>query len=157
MERGEVVTKNGLQNHDSCRLDPLTPAQRSERMGRVRGKDTKPEMFVRRMIHALGYRYRLHNAQLPGKPDLVFSSRRKVIFVHGCFWHRHPGCKNARLPKSRRDFWIPKLNGNRERDLRNHRALREMGFQVMVIWECQIQEPEMMRRRVVQFLERGEQ
>ena len=102
-------------------MDTLSKAQRSERMSRVRGKDTKPELLVRRLVHGMGYRYRLHRRDLPGTPDLVFPGRRKVIFVHGCFWHRHPdpACKLARLPKSRTDFWLPKLEGNRARDIEN--------------------------------------
>ena len=120
--------------------DTLTPAQRSERMGRVRGKDTQPEMRIRRLVHGMGYRYRLHRRDLPGKPDMVFPARRAVIFVHGCFWHRHPdpACKLARLPKSRLDFWATKLEGNRERDARNQSALLALGWRVLVIWECEI-------------------
>ena len=91
--------------------DTLSPKERSERMSRIRGKDTKPELTVRRLVHGMGFRYRLHGKRLPGKPDMVFSARRKVIFVHGCFWHRHPdpGCPLARLPKSKLDFWRTKL------------------------------------------------
>src|SRR5687768_17294491 len=102
-------------------VDTLSKSARSERMSRIGAKDTKPEMAVRRLVHSLGYRYRLHRRSLPGNPDLVFPARRKAIFVHGCFWHRHPdsSCKLARLPKSRGDFWIPKLEANAERDLRN--------------------------------------
>ena len=97
-------------------MDSLTTDERSERMGRIKGKDTKPEMLVRRMTHGMGYRYRLHDKRLPGHPDLVFPSRRKVIFVHGCFWHRHENCHLARLPKTRVDFWALKLQGNKIRD-----------------------------------------
>lgn len=107
-------------------------------MSRVRGRDTKPEMVVRRLIHGFGYRYRLHGKNIPGRPDLVFASARKVIFVHGCFWHRHSdsACKLARLPKSRLDFWLPKLNANAARDNENQRTLRAMGWTVLTIWEC---------------------
>src|SRR5664279_1164504 len=102
-------------------VDTLTKAERSARMARIRGKDTGTELVVRSLIHSLGYRYRLHAKSLPGRPDLVFRKRRKVVFVHGCFWHRHddPGCKLARLPKSRLEFWVPKLEGNRDRDRTN--------------------------------------
>ena len=124
-------------NAGSGRLDPLSPDDRSERMRRIRNKDSKPELLVRRLVHSLGYRYRLHRKDLPGTPDLVFSSRRKVIFVHGCFWHRHRGCSMARMPKSRQDFWIAKLNGNRVRDVRNQLLLRHAGWDVCVVWECE--------------------
>lgn len=133
--------------------DTLTEAERSRRMGLVRGKNTKPELRVRRMAHGLGYRYRLHRRDLPGKPDLVFPARRKVIFVHGCFWHRHPGCKLARLPKSRQDFWIPKLEQNRARDLEHQRALEELGWSVLVLWECEVKNGELLKTRLLEFLE----
>lgn len=135
--------------------DSLSPEQRSERMSRVRSKDTGPEFRVRRVAHALGYRYRLHRRDLPGKPDLVFPGRRKVIFVHGCFWHRHtdPACKLARLPKSRLDFWLPKLQGNRERDLRNQQALRAMGWEVLVVWECELGERAALEYKLRRFLD----
>lgn len=117
-------------------------------MARVRARDTKPEMRVRRAFHAAGLRYRLHIRALPGTPDLVFASRRAVVFVHGCFWHRHPGCKNARLPKSRLDFWAPKLTSNAERDRRQQRMLRRLGWHVIVIWECQTKNVGKLRRLV---------
>lgn len=135
-------------------MDTLTPQQRSERMSRVRAKDTKPEMVVRRLVHAMGYRYRLHVAELPGRPDLVFPGRKAVIFVHGCFWHRHTGCKLARLPKSRLDFWLPKLEANRQRDTVVLRSLRRSGWRVLVVWECQTKQPEALTRRLRRFLDR---
>ena len=121
-------------------MDTLDKAERSERMSRVRGKNTKPEMVVRRLLHGLGYRYRLHAKDLPGAPDIVFRGRRKAIYVHGCFWHRHPdpACKLARLPKSRPEFWIPKLEGNRLRDLQNQKLLAGTGWTFLLIWECEI-------------------
>nr|WP_253341030.1 DNA mismatch endonuclease Vsr [Sphingobium sp. OAS761] len=121
----------------------------------VRGKDTGPERTVRRLVHRLGFRYRLHDRSLPGSPDLVFRSRRKVIFVHGCFWHRHPdpACKLARLPKSRLDFWLPKLTANRERDDRVLEALREQGWQSLVVWECESRHIEQLVNKVRAFLE----
>ena len=134
-------------------MDTLTPSQRSERMSRVRSKDTKPELAVRRLTHSLGYRYRLHNHKLPGCPDLVFASRKKVIFVHGCFWHRHPRCKNTRWPKSRLDFWKPKLEANRKRDLSNQRKLRGIGWEYLVVWGCETRDVERLSGKIVEFLE----
>lgn len=136
-------------------MDTLTPEARSERMSRVRSKDSKAELAVRSLVHGLGYRYRLHVSDLPGKPDLVFRPRKKVIFVHGCFWHRHENCKLARLPKSRQDFWIPKLEGNKLRDKRNQQALRDNGWKFLVIWECQIGDLERLAGRISRFLDKG--
>ncbi|MEL6467874.1 MAG: DNA mismatch endonuclease Vsr [Pseudomonadota bacterium] len=135
-------------------MDTLSRQERSKRMSLVRARDTKPEMRVRRLTHALGYRYRLHRRDLPGKPDLVFGPRRKVIFVHGCFWHRHPDpdCKLARLPKSRQDFWLPKLEGNRERDERNNAMLTEMGWDVLEVWECETADADALAKKIKGFL-----
>lgn len=136
-------------------MDTLTPAQRSERMARVRGKGSKAELLVRSLVHRLGYRYRLHGAKLPGRPDLVFPSRRKVIFVHGCFWHRHPDpdCKLARMPKSRQEFWVPKLEGNRARDLRQIAELEALGWSVLEIWECQLRDTSFLENEIRTFLD----
>ena len=119
--------------------NPVDPA-RSAQMARVRGKDTKPEMLVRRVMHAAGLRYRLHDRRLPGTPDLVFPGRRVALFVHGCFWHRHgdPSCKLARLPKTRLEFWEAKLEGNRLRDERHIAELEAAGWKVLVTWECEL-------------------
>src|SRR5437016_9559859 len=134
-------------------MDTLTRIQRSERMSRVRSKDTKPELAVRRLIHRLGFRYRLHVGTLPGKPDIVLRKRKLAIFIHGCFWHRHcQGCRLTRLPKSRLSYWIPKLKRNRERDLENERKLRKAGWRILVIWECQIPAGEKLKRRLLHFL-----
>lgn len=133
-------------------MDTLTPRQRSERMSRVRGTNTKPELAVRRLVHSLGYRYRLHDKALPGKPDLVFRKRKKVIYVHGCFWHRHANCKLARIPKSRHDFWLPKLEGNASRDARNIRRLEEMGWDALVLWECEVRHLADHAERIIEFL-----
>jgi DNA mismatch endonuclease, patch repair protein len=121
-------------------LKTETSPERSAQMALVRGHDTKPEMRVRRALHAAGLRYRLHAKVLPGRPDLIFPSRRVVVFVHGCFWHRHPDpdCKLARLPKSRLDFWLPKLEGNRARDERVKAELEGLGWRVFEVWECQL-------------------
>jgi len=115
-------------------------AARSAQMALIRGSDTKPELKVRRMFHAAGLRYRLHDRRLPGTPDIVFPSRRVVVFVHGCFWHRHRSqrCKLARLPKSRLEFWRPKLEGNAARDRKTQAQLRRIGWRVFILWECEI-------------------
>lgn len=136
-------------------MDTLTAEQRSERMSRVRGRDTKPELLVRRLAHGLGYRFRLHRRDLPGTPDLVFPRRSKVIFVHGCFWHRHsdPDCRLARLPKSKLDFWLPKLETNRKRDDVNLARLADLGWDVLVIWECQTRDRDVLEARILEFLQ----
>lgn len=134
-------------------MDTLTPAERSARMALVRAKDTKPELVVRHLVHGMGYRYRLHRRDLPGTPDLVFPGRSKVIFIHGCFWHRHARCALARLPKSRGDFWLPKLTANAERDARNVRALRRLGWSVLTIWECQLGDAVKLANRIRRFLD----
>ncbi len=134
-------------------MDTLTPAQRSERMSRVRSKNTKPEMVIRRLVHRMGFRYRLHVRDLPGNPDLVFPSRGKIIFVHGCFWHRHGTCKFTRWPKSKLNFWKPKLEKNRQRDQLIRRRLRKEGWRVLVLWECQLNRPEALACRIRAFLE----
>jgi DNA mismatch endonuclease (patch repair protein) len=139
-------------------VDSLSKSERSERMSRVRNRDTKPEMIVRRLLHSLGFRYRLHDRLLPGAPDLAFKSRRKAIFIHGCFWHRHsdPHCKLARMPKSKLDFWRPKLEGNRQRDLRNQSSLEAMGWQYLIVWECELGHREQLENKLFAFLTEGE-
>lgn len=124
-------------------------------MSRVRSKNSSPELKVRRLVHALGYRFRLHRRDLPGTPDLVFAGRRKVIFVHGCFWHRHPDpeCRLARMPKSRQEFWKPKLEGNRARDLRTEAVLKEAGWRVMTIWECGLRDVASLENEIRTFLD----
>lgn len=132
--------------------DPLTPAERSERMSRIRSSDTKPEMIVRQLVHGMGYRYRLHARDLPGHPDLVFRPRKKVIFVNGCFWHQH-GCRQYRQPRTKRSFWDPKLARNKARDAKVQRELRQLGWRVMVIWECKVKEEDVLRNRIIKFLD----
>ena len=134
-------------------MDTLSKRERSARMGLVKSKNTSPEMIVRAFVHGLGFRYRLHDAKLPGRPDLVFASRRKVIFVHGCFWHRHNRCSLARLPKSRQEFWLPKLENNKARDAVNLRALTRLGWTSMVIWECELRDPIRAMIKTLVFLE----
>jgi DNA mismatch endonuclease (patch repair protein) len=133
-------------------MDKLTPERRSHNMGRIGSKDTRPEMLVRRLVHALGYRYRLHAKDLPGKPDLVFRSRKKVIFVHGCFWHQHKGCREGRVPTSRESYWVPKLVRNVERDREHIRALKLLGWRTLVLWECQLDNPKELEHRVRAYL-----
>ncbi|WP_082993479.1 very short patch repair endonuclease [Bordetella bronchialis] len=133
-------------------VDTLTPEQRSERMARVRGRDTKPELVVRKTLHALGFRYRLHDARLPGKPDLVFKGRRKAVFVHGCFWHMHCACALSRMPKSNLNFWRPKLEGNRARDALKLEQLHALGWNVLVVWECELRDMKKLVTRLEAFL-----
>jgi DNA mismatch endonuclease (patch repair protein) len=133
-------------------MDTLDPARRSENMRRIRSKDTAPELQVRRLVHALGYRYRLHDKSLPGKPDIVFRSRKSVIFVHGCFWHLHPNCNEARIPSTRQDYWIPKLTRNSERDRAHTRKLRRLGWRVLKLWECELKSTEKLTRKLTRFL-----
>lgn len=134
-------------------MDNLSPEERSKIMSRVRAKNTRPELHARRLIFALGYRYRLHAKDLPGHPDIVFRKLGKVIFVHGCFWHRHTSCALARLPKSRPDFWILKLEGNKNRDAKNKRALQREGWKVLTIWECELKNPGRLDERIRRFLD----
>src|SRR5712671_7462406 len=117
-------------------MDHLSPEKRSQLMSRIHGRDTKPELLVRRLVHGLGYRYRLHDKRLPGCPDLVFRSRRKVIFVHGCFWHQH-NCGRGTRPKQNKKFWKEKLDRNRARDKDVLRSLKRLGWKAMFVWECQ--------------------
>lgn len=132
--------------------DTLSSIERSERMSRIRNKNSYPEMKLRRLIHSMGFRYRLHVKKLPGTPDLVFPSRRAVIFMHGCFWHRHEGCKLARLPKSKLAFWQPKLEANKARDLLQQRQLRDLGWRLLVVWECEMVYTEHVSTIVRNFL-----
>lgn len=127
-------------------------SERSRIMRAVRDRDTKPEMLVRKMVHRLGYRYRLHRADLPGKPDLVFPSRRKVIFVNGCFWHGHDCKRGARTPKTNTDYWINKVARNLDRDSANLKELRMIGWRPLVIWECELKDSSKLKQRLRRFL-----
>lgn len=133
-------------------MDRLTKEHRSWLMSRVRGKNTKPEMIVRRLLHGQGYRYRLHRKDLPGKPDLVFGPRKKVVFVHGCYWHGH-GCKIGGLPKSNVEFWEEKIRRNQERDEFARLALEKDGWSVLTIWQCETKDSEGLEDRLFEFLE----
>ena len=121
-------------------------------MSRVKGRDTKPELLVRSIVHRLGYRFRLHEKRLPGRPDVVLPRHRKVIFVHGCFWHGHTGCRRAARPSTNREFWDKKLDGNIARDRANIRALRRAGWKVLVIWQCAMRDRGRLEKKLVKFL-----
>ena len=135
--------------------DRLSPEERSAHMRRIRKTDTKPEIAIRKLAHGLGYRFRLHRRDLPGTPDLVFPRLRKIIFVHGCFWHQHSGCRLARPPKARPDYWQPKLRRNQERDAAARQALEAAGWSVLVIWECETPNTATLRLGIDEFLKRG--
>lgn len=137
-------------------LDRISPERRSRNMSRIRSRDTDPELKVRRLLHGLGYRFRLHNRKLPGTPDIVLAGRRAVIFVHGCFWHRHGGCARASEPRSRIDFWSQKFEATMLRDSRALEALERDGWRTLVVWECEIGDGETLSGRLVEFLEGGD-
>lgn len=132
--------------------DKLSPQQRSENMRRIRAKDTSPEIAVRQIAHRMGFRYRLHVASLPGKPDLVFPRLKKIIEVRGCFWHQHKECIDSHVPKTDVQYWGTKLKGNTERDRRNERALRAAGWEILTIWECQVRKLKNIERSMRRFL-----
>jgi DNA mismatch endonuclease (patch repair protein) len=121
-------------------------------MGRIRRSNTKPEWIVRRLLHHLGYRFRLQWKAAPGRPDIAFPGRRKIILVHGCFWHQHEGCRLAHIPETRRDFWEAKFARNRSRDARDFARARDQGWDALVIWECETQDAEALEPRLVAFL-----
>ena len=135
--------------------DTVDRRQRSKIMSRIRSRDTKPEMIVRRTAHRLGFRFRLHRRDLPGSPDLVFPRHRAVIMVHGCFWHRHPGCRFATTPQTRKSYWENKFRGNVVRDRRSHEALIELGWRVLVIWECETRDEGAVAERIREYLADG--
>lgn len=135
-------------------MDRITKEKRSEIMSRIRGKNTSPEMIVRKLVYSLGYRYRLHGKNLPGKPDLVFAGRKKVIFVHGCFWHCHK-CKSGHLPKSRLEYWLPKLEANKRRDAENSEELIKRGWKILVLWQCEIKDISALKEAIISFLDTG--
>ena len=132
--------------------DSLTPAQRSYTMSRVRSKDTKPEIEVRKIVHGMGYRYRLHRKDLPGKPDMTFPRLKKVIFINGCFWHGHTCKQGKKRAKTNKEYWKNKISGNKKRDIANHKKLKELGWDVLVIWECEIHDEESIRISIKKYL-----
>jgi DNA mismatch endonuclease (patch repair protein) len=135
-------------------MDRLTAERRSWNMSRIKGWDTAPEKRVRSLLHRLGFRFSLRRKDLPGRPDIVLPGRNVAVFVHGCFWHRHSGCSNAVLPKTRAEFWLAKLNGNVERDMRNAAALKELGWKVLTIWECEVENETRLSRELLRSLTR---
>lgn len=129
-------------------MDIVSKEYRSWIMSRIRGKNTKPELLVRALLYRMGYRFRLHRKDLPGKPDIVLTRYRKAVFVHGCFWHRHDGCKYAYVPKSRTEFWESKFKENVERDRKNREKLEQMGWTVDIIWECETRNPDTLLKKI---------
>lgn len=126
----------------------LSPEQRSWNMSRIRSKNTKPEIMVRSILHRMGYRFRLHRKDLPGKPDIVLPKYKTVIFVHGCFWHHHKGCRRGNIPKSNTDYWIPKIEKNKKRDRKHRAALRKLGWNVLTVWECEVNSIEKLSKKL---------
>jgi DNA mismatch endonuclease (patch repair protein) len=147
-----VKGKAGSNRGGEPVADVVSPARRSQLMGRIRGKDTKPELIVRSAAHRLGYRFRLHVRNLPGSPDLVFRSRNVALFVHGCFWHRHDGCRSCYDPKSNIEFWNLKFRNNVTRDQRVCTRLEEQGWRVAIIWECETANSDSLRKRLKELL-----
>lgn len=139
-ENIEKIKELGILKHISHMFmkDRLSKAKRSWNMSRIRSDDTKPELFIRSNLHRLGFRFRIHRKDLPGKPDIVLKKYRTVIFVHGCFWHHHENCKRASLPKTNTKYWHHKIFNNRDRDTRNKEILEKLGWNVIVVWECKI-------------------
>lgn len=133
-------------------IDVFSPSERSRIMRRVKSKDTAPEMLVRRLVYSLGYRYRLHRKDLPGKPDLAFIAKKKAIFVHGCFWHAH-GCKRSKLPETRKEYWAAKIDRNQKRDEKNRELLTKLGWMVLSLWECELKDRNQLEKNIKQFLE----
>jgi DNA mismatch endonuclease (patch repair protein) len=135
--------------------DRISEERRSYNMRQIKSSNTGIEIAVRKMIHGMGYRYRLHDQKLPGSPDIVFSGRRKVIFVHGCFWHQHPdpSCLDSRPPKSNQDYWLPKLARTQERDRTNQKELSEQGWESLVVWECEMKNKDALCSGITEFLE----
>ncbi len=128
-------------------MDRLSAERRSWLMSRIRGANTKPEIGVRSLLHRLGYRFRIHRRDLPGTPDIVLPGRGIAIFVHGCFWHGH-ACKRTKMPKSRVEYWVEKIEGNRRRDSRKRRKLRTLGWKVVIVWECELKRPERLAEKL---------
>lgn len=146
------MRNNAVRTRQTGSADRISHAARSRLMAAVRGKDTTPELLVRRMLHRAGLRFRLHRADLPGHPDLVFVRQRTAIFVHGCFWHRHPRCRRTTTPAANRQFWLDKFRANRLRDRRVVRELARLGWRSIIVWECETRETDRLRRRLIEEL-----
>lgn len=134
-------------------MDVFSREKRSQIMSRVSGKNTKPELIVRSMLHSMGYRFRLHRSDLPGKPDITLPKHKKIIFVHGCFWHGHKNCPRAKRPATNKKFWYEKLTKNIERDVLNIKNIKELGWDVLVIWTCEVKDMKQLKNRLCAFLE----
>jgi DNA mismatch endonuclease (patch repair protein) len=134
-------------------MDKLDPSRRSENMRRIKSKNTKPEVLLRSLLHRKGYRFRIHRKDIPGNPDIVFPGRRKAIFVHGCFWHQHQACREGRLPGTRQDYWVPKLEKNKARDALALERLTALGWQSAVVWECELCDLPAVVQALVNFLD----
>ncbi len=134
-------------------MDHVTKEKRSKIMAAVHSENTKPEILVRKLVYAMGHRYRLHDKSLPGKPDLVFKSKKKAIFVNGCFWHGHDGCEKARLPKTRVAYWRTKIESNKLRDNKKFKELTSMGWRYLIIWQCNLKNINSTSKRIIKFLE----
>jgi len=133
-------------------MDRVSKEKRSEIMGKVNSKNTGPELIVRKILHRLKYRFRLHKKNLPGNPDIVLPKHKKIIFVHGCFWHGHENCSKGRLPKTNQQYWQDKIISNRKRDLKAIEELNKLGWKVLVVWSCQIKNQEQLENHITQFL-----
>ncbi|MFA7184157.1 MAG: DNA mismatch endonuclease Vsr [Victivallales bacterium] len=133
-------------------MDNVSSKQRSINMSRVKGKNTRPEMTIRSLLHKMGYRFRLHNKKLPGNPDIILPKYKTIIFVHGCFWHQHEGCRKATIPQTNTDFWKIKLSKNVSRDSQNNDKLISLGWKVVIIWECELKNIEPLKNRIKKIL-----
>ena len=135
-------------------MDKISISSRSENMRKIRSKDTKPELIVRKLIFNEGFRYRLHSKLIPGKPDITFPSKKKVIFINGCFWHQHniKNCNNSHLPKSNLEYWIPKLEKTVQRDLKNQSELKKLGYSILILWECELDDSKLLLKKIKYFL-----
>lgn len=135
-------------------MDVFTKEKRSQIMSRVSGRNTKPEIVVRSLLHNLGYRFRLHRKDLPGKPDIILPKHKKAIFVHGCFWHGHTGCSRSKRPSTNKEFWCEKLDKNIERDKETVDALRTLGWDVLIVWTCEVKDKDKLKTKLLSFLEK---